>query len=354
MSSPVELIADAVCSIRLHNSCIGRGFWWTLDRSCGQWTSCPSNPGTSYGYNCNGYGNCCLGCTGIRDSDYAKHATGVPSTAANFVCTNCGGGGGPCGKEVHCENAPGAEAIWDLAARDLQVAPFNLDRQTAFQVAERVLYIGSGLVTNWYACSCPNSDGCAATSAYQQFITADDDDGNLNNGTPHMTAIYNSHNRHAIACATPTPQNSGCSSGPTQAPVLTATAQVNGAVLNWTAVPHTSTYWIFKSIGIMGCDHAKIKIAQVPSTQLTYTDLSLDCKETNYMVQPMGSNAACLGPTSNCAKISPPLSPPSNVTATPTAPNQVTVSWNPVTGATGYNVYRKYVICGQETDEKIA
>ena len=30
--------------------------------------------------------------------------------------------------------------------------------------------------------------GCAATSGYMNYLAADDDDGDLNNGTPHMEA----------------------------------------------------------------------------------------------------------------------------------------------------------------------
>lgn len=351
LSNPGEVIADIVASIRLHNSCIGRGFFWTWDVGCGQWV-CLTNP-SSTGFNCDGYGDCCFDCTGIRDSDYAKHNSGQPHTPINFICPNCSGGSGPCGREVHCENAPGAESAWDLAARDLQAAPFNFGKQTAFQIAERIVYIGSGTVTNWYACDCTGntSDGCAATAGYMAWITADDDNGNISDGTPHMTAIYNAFNRHGIACATPTPTNSGCSGAPTAAPVLTGTATSNGAQLSWTSVPGASQYYVFKNIGTMGCDFGKVRIATVSGT--TYTDEALNCVGNHYIVQPVGSNSACLGPASNCVSIVPPINPPTSVSATATAPNQVTVSWSPVSGATGYNVYRKYTLCSQEIEEKI-
>ena len=42
------------------------------------------------------------------------------------------------------------------------------------------------------------------------LLAADDDNGNLADGTPHMTAIHAAFNRHNIACATPAPVNSGC------------------------------------------------------------------------------------------------------------------------------------------------
>ncbi len=351
ISNPGEVFADIVATIRLHNSCVGRGFFWTWNMGCGQWV-CPTNP-SSTGYNCDGYGDCCLDCTGIRDSDYAKHTSGVPHTPANFICVYCSGGSGPCGREVHCENAPVAEAAWDLAMRDLQSAPFNLDKATAFQITERLVYIGSGSVTNWYACNCTGgtSDGCGATSGYMQWIAADDDNGNTSDGTPHMTAIYNAFNRHAVACNTPTPTNSGCSGAPSIAPTLTVTATSNGAQLSWTSVPGATQYYVYKNIGAMGCDFGRVKIATVTGT--SYTDEALNCIGNHYSVQPVGSNVACLGPMSNCVSVVPPYNAPANVSASATAPNQITVTWSAVPGATAYNVYRKYTLCSQVIEEKI-
>jgi len=343
LSNPSEVIADVVSTIRLHNSCVGRGFWWTYNTGCPTWT-CSTNP-LSYGRNCGGYGNCCTDCTGIRDSDYAKHAYPVPSTPVGYVCALCGAGGAPCGKEVHCENAPSAETSWDMAARDFQAAPFNMTKQAAFEVTTRIVYIGSGNVANWYTCNCSNntSGGCTATNGYLQFVNADDDDGNINNGTPHMTGIYAAYNRHGIACSTPTATNSGCAGAPTTAPTLTVTLQSNGAQLNWNAITGAASYSIFKTTGPYGCDFGKIKIASVAGT--SYLDTDLSCDIAYYSVQPVGSNSACLGPISNCVTSNPWLPAPSSITATPTAANQITVTWSAVTGATGYNLYRRYTVC---------
>jgi trimeric autotransporter adhesin len=342
LSSPGECIADIVSTMRLHASCVGRGFFWTLNRGCGMWT-CPGNP-ASTGYNCSQYGDCCVGCTGIRESDYAKHASGNPHTPANFICTLCGGGSGPCGKEVHCENAPGAEAAWDVAARDLEAAPFNLDRQTSFTFADKFAFIGSGSVGQWYTCTCPStSGGCVATNGYQRYLIADDDDGNLNNGTPHMTAIYAAWNRHALACATPTVQNSGCSGAPTTAPVLTATPVSMGANLSWTAVTGATTYRLYKSVSTLGCDTGKMLLTQ--TTALSFVDTALDCNSNNYMVQPVGSDTDCLGPTSNCA-LSPCFNGATSATNNQTTSCGITVAWTAGTSSCSayptikYDIYR--------------
>jgi len=105
-------------------------------------------------------------------------------------------------------------------------------------------------------------------------------------------------------------------------------------------------------MGPLGCDLGKVRIATTAG--LTYVDQAMDCNGNYYAVIPVGSNAACIGKMSNCAGVVPPVGSPTGVTATASAPNQVTVSWNTVPSATGYNVYRKYTVCGSEQDVKIA
>ena len=99
--------------------------------------------------------------------------------------------------------------------RDLTAPPFNLDSQSAFLVGNKIFYQGSGNIGQWHACTCGvSSSGCGATNAYIQWLTADDDNGNLNDGTPHMTALFAAFDRHGIACAAPAPVNSGCAATP--------------------------------------------------------------------------------------------------------------------------------------------
>jgi hypothetical protein len=52
----------------------------------------------------------------------------------------------------------------------------------------------------------PPYGGCGANSGYLSFLAADDDNGNLNDGTPHMSAIYKAFNDQEIACNTPARQ----------------------------------------------------------------------------------------------------------------------------------------------------
>ncbi|HET6346083.1 MAG TPA: endopeptidase, partial [Myxococcota bacterium] len=216
LSSSSEGYADIAGIYRLQASCVGHGFFWTANSGCGQ-----TADGTGFNQNeaQQGASHCNTDCSGVRDADWAKRADNTPDTPLGFVCTSCLTGSGPCGRQVHCAAAPSRQAAWDLVARDLRGAPFNLDSQTAFLIGNKLFYQGSGNIGAWHACTCgSSSSGCGATNAYMQWLAADDDNGNLNDGTPHMTALFNAFNRHGIACATPAAVNSGCASGPSAAP----------------------------------------------------------------------------------------------------------------------------------------
>ncbi len=82
-----EGIADVYAALRLDQSCIGRNFRST---------------------NCTGYGDPCLGCTGLRDIDYLKRQSGQPHTFtwSTAIAPGCIAGVrsmpkrcGRCGKE---------------------------------------------------------------------------------------------------------------------------------------------------------------------------------------------------------------------------------------------------------------
>src|SRR6185369_6561798 len=164
-----------------------------------------------------------LQCSGHRDADWQRHADPTPDTPQNLSCPMCGSGNiGPCGGEEHCAARPVVQAVWDFATRDLRAPPFNLSRTDAFIVASKVYYQGSQNVGDWHACNCAagTSDGCAASSAYMQWLAADDSDGNLANGTPHAGAIEAAFARHNVGCSEMAPPTGGCSGGPAAAPTL--------------------------------------------------------------------------------------------------------------------------------------
>jgi subtilisin-like proprotein convertase family protein len=300
-SNTTEAYADMAAIFRLQASCVGYGFHQG-DFGCGQ-----TSDGTGGNRNESHTGShCTLDCSGLREADWDRHEDHTPDTPINFVCEHCVGGPGPCGGQVHCSAAPPRQAAWDLAARDLRAPPFGLPEDDAFIVASRLFHIGSGNVGDWYACDCAAaaSNGCGAGSGYLQWLAADDDNGNLSDGTPHMTALHAAFDRHGIACSTPTPQNAGCAGAPAQAPLLTITRLSGGLSLSWTSVAGAATYRVFRAEGGDGCAIGKARIAQTAGT--TYFDADVaPWRGYSYLIQPVGTNASCAGPVSACVTESP-------------------------------------------------
>jgi len=306
LSNSSEGYADIAGIYRLQASCVGHNFFLPPAGACGLTLD---GTGRNVDEDQTAGVHCATDCSGVRDADWGKHADNTPDTALGHVCTRCNVSTGPCGRQVHCAAAPQRQAAWDLVARDLRGAPFNLDSQTAFIVGNKLFYQGSGNIGLWYTCTCGGtSNGCGAASGYLQWLAADDDNGNLNDGTRHMTALFNAFNRHGIACATPTPTNSGCAAGPSAAPTLSGAAGNSQASLTWTAVPGATRYWVFRTEGHAGCDFGKVLVAEV--TGLSYIDTQVaNGRPYSYNVVAAGASAACYGPASNCATVTPTAAP---------------------------------------------
>jgi len=285
VTSPGEAIADMHSTMRLDDSCVGRGFF--INQVCG------------------GYGDPCVGtpatgCTGVRDADWALHVSGQPH-GINWILSNCGGGGGPCGREVHCEGQIVSEVGWDLQFRDLRAAPFNYDENTALELTTRMVFLGSQLVDDWYTCN-PAGGGCGATGGYLQFLAADDDNGDLNDGTPHMTAVRGAFERHQVHCTIPAVADSGCAGGPTTATSVNVTPMDKGAQVSWTAVGGAASYNVYRTEGVAGCSFGKVKVGE--TSGLTFQDQGLQNGRTYYYsVVAVGSNSSCFGPMSACASV---------------------------------------------------
>jgi uncharacterized repeat protein (TIGR01451 family) len=287
ISRPAEAFGHILTALRQRDSCIGRGFE-------------PSS-------NCSGFGDPCLSCTGIEDIDFARHASGDPHDLS-WIAAACPmqGARGPCGRLQHCESVIVAEAIWDLFARDLP-ATHGYDANTALDVATRLFYLAAPFVSDWYACTAGTA-GCAGSGGYLRFLAADDDNGDLGDGTPHMTAIFNAFNRHGIACNTPAVLESGCAGGPTVAPALTVTSHDQGAALSWTSVPGALRYDVYRTEGVGGCSTGKARIAQ--TTGLAFVDEGLlNGFVYHYTVVAVGSNDSCRGPMSACQGMTPVAGP---------------------------------------------
>ena len=283
--NPSEAYADITGFLSTHISCMGRGFFQSR--------------------NCGGYGNACLSCTGVREMDYMKRARRQPSTPQNFTGTNCSvsSGGGPCGREVHCEAYPPGEAVWDIAARDLPTAGY--DSTTSWEILDRLWYtsrFGSG--GDAFNCALPSSDGCAAQTWFTRMRVVDDDDGNLANGTPHAGAIFSAFARHNIACgAAGDPSNQSRGMCPNiAAPELIATSLSGSAKLDWKAVGKATSYRILRNDA--GCSAGFTIVGKTSGT--SYVDSGLaDGYTQYYTVQAISMNDACDGLVSNCVAATP-------------------------------------------------
>jgi trimeric autotransporter adhesin len=336
-----ESYGDTTALIALHDSCLGEGFLSS---------------------NCAGYGDACTACTGVRDADFARHASNTPATPDNFIRVHCpaaglGAGKGPCGKEVHCESYVPTETMWDLAARDLPSPGTGI----AWTILDRLWYLSRNTATKSFTCTSGTtytSNGCSAGSLWKVMRAVDDDDGNLNNGTPHGGALFAAFNRHSIACTTDAGASTtfaGCT--PPAAPALTITPGDNLASLAWTAVG-SSTYDVFRNE--TGCNAGFTKIAS-GTTATTLADSDVGNGLTYYYqvtAFPTG-NESCASTPSTCVAVSPATGPcvppaaPASLTATAGA-GSVALSWAAVTGAAEYHVLRSAATGGPYTQVGVA
>lgn len=205
-----EAYADIAAMYRVQASCFAYGL---IDQDAGRMCNKTAD-GTGWNWDEDQTGqdrHCLLDCSGYRDADWRKHADGKPDTPQNHVCPRCN-------LQSHCIGAPVNQAAWDFAAYDLQAPPFNYDSNTAFILANKIFFHGSGGIDAWYTydsdCNDDYSDGCAQSNAYIQWLIADDDNGDILDGTPHMTALFAAFNRHNVACPATTITTSDHHTGP--------------------------------------------------------------------------------------------------------------------------------------------
>ncbi len=324
-----EAYADITAALLLHDSCMGQGF---------------------FSGNCGGYGDTCTSCSGVRDVDWAKHVSNTPHKVDNFTRVNCwygGGYNGPCGMEGHCESYVISEAIWDLANRDLP----SPGSAAAWSTTERLWYVSRPTSGSAFVChnaTIPwTSDGCATGSLFRTLRAADDDDGNLANGTPHSCQIYAALNRHGMACASDAGAAvcfAGCT--PPAVPSLTVVPGNGQAALSWTGGTPGAQFEVYRSE--TSCDAGFQRVA-AGLTGSSYTDYALGNGMTYYyrLVSHGYSNVACAAPPTACQSVVPQEPPcnapppaPASVTATALGVDRISVSWSAVPGAIGYRVFR--------------
>jgi hypothetical protein len=344
-----ETYGDITAALLTRDSCIGEGFF--LDGTCG------------------GNGDPCTQCSGVRDIDWGRHASGIPHTVANFIQPLCPPPPpslspyvGPCGahalatdqpdklRQGHCESQVSSEALWDLAMRDLP-APGS---PGAWAILERLWYRSRPMARQAFLCDTSppvwTSNGCGTDTYWRTMRAVDDDDGNLANGTPHSCHLFAAFDRHGIACPADPAANvcfSACT--PPPVPVVTLTPANDIVQIAWTAVGPGVVYDLYRSPS--GCAAGFVKIAEDLSTT-SYLDRDVANHFTySYQViaHPAG-NEACSARPSACASIKPipcitPAAPTSASASTP-QDNAIAVHWSPTpSGGAKFNVYRALGTC---------
>ena len=332
-----ESYGDFTGALATHQSCQGNGF---------------------FSGNCGGYGDACTACSGVRDMDWAKHTSNTPHTVDNFTRTHCGGSfgyDGPCGGEGHCESYVISEALWDLAARDLS----SPGSAAAWATIERLWYLTRSTTGSAFTCNTSalpwTSDGCAAGSLWRTFRAADDDDGNLANGTPHSCNLFAAFNRHGLACPSDPGANvcfAACT--PPASPALSLTPGDGQVALSWTGAGPGMVYDVFKSD--LGCNSGFTRMANdAAATTLTDTSVANGLAYSYQVIAHPSGNESCGAAPSACQSATPqgapcvPPAAPGGVTAAAAGVDRINVTWSAAPGATDYFVFRAGVSGGPYT-----
>ena len=210
----------------------------------------------------------------VRDLDKSRTAKGL-MTRTN-VGQKCVPGTGAQGYQVHCEGEIYGQTTWDLA----QALVTKHGYHTGWRTSERIFFT-----------SLPDAGSYLpgqAFSVYDAYIQADDDDGNLANGTPNGAEIYQAFNTHLIAGTART--SSATCARPAQ-PEVTLTPQCDRFDLSWPAVTGATEYRVLR--GEILPESPLYAVATLPSTQTTYEDAAVAPGIDYHYVVMAGNAAGC-------------------------------------------------------------
>ncbi|HKI00389.1 MAG TPA: hypothetical protein VKK31_00270 [Thermoanaerobaculia bacterium] len=191
-----EAVGDTFAFLETKDACIGQNF----------------KPGVA----CR---NCNASCTGARDlaafASGGSHTIARPSTVADANGLNCRRFScpymifglapyqGPMGYEGHCESYIASTANWDLAQQLIARwgTAAGWARMDSLWYRSLVPSKSAYQVVSGGKCNpAAKVNGCGASNWYTVYLAADDDDGNLANGTPNGCRIWDAFTAHGIAC----------------------------------------------------------------------------------------------------------------------------------------------------------
>ena len=286
-----EAFGDTVAFLETRESCIGRNF----------------RPGVPCSFGCN------AACTGVRDVNVAPEVRPSTIEQAPAACRRPGLAcpyftptgfpyQGPMRYEGHCESLIASGAVWDM----IEGFRNRYGEGAGWALGERIWYeslfqTGSAyqVVAGGQCNPSATVNGCGGDNWYTVFLSLDDDNGNLADGTPNADLIWGAFNAHGIACGgSAPPVSSTCPA--LAAPVLSVAAGAGQNDLSWSPVAGAASYRIFRSD--LGCDRGAAAIAEVVAPATTFADTVIDGVTTYfYAVQAVGANDVCVSQFSNCA-----------------------------------------------------
>ena len=202
-SAKGEAVADTVALLMTHDSCVGPGFL----PSGGETPACS---------------------TGVRDLTFSV-------TAANIAtkCSRSSSCAGALGYECHCESHILSGAHWKLAQLFV----------TRYGAAEGWDRFEKGYLRAFQNITAYSIG--AAGNAYDAWMAADDDNGNITDGTPNADIIFQAFSAQAIAGTQRAAHSAVCTTTP-GAPTVTATGGTGAIALSWNAIAG-STYTITRT-----------------------------------------------------------------------------------------------------------
>jgi len=159
------------------------------------------------------------------------------------------------GLSVHCVGQVFGQTAWDLAGLLVQKHGYH----TGWRESERLFFT-----------SLPDAgtyDPISSLSIYNAYLLADDDDGNLANGTPNGAEIYQAFNLHEIDTG-PVGGSPGCAR-PAQ-PEVTVTNSCDEFELTWNPVEGAALYRVLRSI--ITDDTAFMPVDDVPPSLPRFVD----------------------------------------------------------------------------------